>query len=160
MRSDLTFLDLTVQQIEFLNKKYNTNVPLVLMNSFNTDEDTMKIIRKYSGFNISIRTFNQSCYPRISKESMMPVAKSSRIEDDLGKKQDIWRNFSNILAKLQILFCRTFKYFLNEIQIFYHNMFRLLVPAWPRRLLPILLQQRATGGAGGGGEGVLLHLQH
>merc|ERR1711899_128473 len=86
VRSDLTFLDLTVQQIEFLNKKYATNVPLVLMNSFNTDEDTMKIIRKYSGFNISIRTFNQSCYPRISKESMMPVAKSSKIEDDL----DCW----------------------------------------------------------------------
>ncbi len=84
VRSDLTFLDLTVQQIEFLNKKYSANVPLVLMNSFNTDEDTHKIIRKYSGFNISIRTFNQSCYPRISKESMMPVAKSARIENDQG----------------------------------------------------------------------------
>ena len=84
VRSDLTFLDLTVQQIEFLNKKYSANVPLVLMNSFNTDEDTHKIIRKYSGFNISIRTFNQSCYPRISKESMMPVAKSARLEDDQG----------------------------------------------------------------------------
>ena len=45
VRSDLTFLDLTVQQIEYLNKKYNANVPLVLMNSFNTDEDTHKIIR-------------------------------------------------------------------------------------------------------------------
>merc|ERR1719225_2470314 len=56
------------------------------MNSFNTDEDTHKIIRKYSGFNISILTFNQSCYPRISKESMMPVAKSARLEDD----QDSW----------------------------------------------------------------------
>ena len=67
VRSDLTFLDLTVQQIEFLNKKYSANVPLVLMNSFNTDEDTHKIIRKYSGFNISIHTFNQSRYPRINK---------------------------------------------------------------------------------------------
>ena len=45
VRNDLTFLDLTVQQIEFLNKKYGANVPLVLMNSFNTDEDTHKIIR-------------------------------------------------------------------------------------------------------------------
>ena len=45
VRNDLTFLDLTVQQIEFLNKKYHCNVPLVLMNSFNTDEDTHKIIR-------------------------------------------------------------------------------------------------------------------
>ena len=84
VRSDLTFLDLTVQQIEYLNKRYSANVPLVLMNSFNTDEDTMKIIRKYSGFNISIRTFNQSCYPRISKESMMPIAKSAGVTDNLG----------------------------------------------------------------------------
>ena len=109
VRNDLTFLDLTVQQIEFLNKKYDANVPLVLMNSFNTDEDTMKIIRKYSGFNISIQTFNQSCYPRISKESMMPVAKSSRIEDDLGNcksSPDELGNFSHIC--------------------------RVLVPAWSR----------------------------
>ena len=48
--SDLIFLDLTEQQIEFLNKKYSANVPLVLMNSFNTDKDTHKIIRKYSGY--------------------------------------------------------------------------------------------------------------
>merc|ERR1719225_990126 len=100
VRSDLTFLDLTVQQIEYLNKKYQANVPLVLMNSFNTDEDTMKIIRKYSGFNISIQTFNQSCYPRISKESMMPVAKSSRIEEDLEcwyppGHGDFYQSFSN-----------------------------------------------------------------
>ena len=83
VRSDLTFLDMTVQQIEYLNKKYATNVPLVLMNSFNTDEDTHKIIRKYSGFNVSIRTFNQSCYPRISKESMSPIAKTSQIKEDI-----------------------------------------------------------------------------
>merc|ERR1719225_742478 len=100
VRNDLTFLDLTVQQIEYLNKKYDANVPLVLMNSFNTDEDTMKIIRKYSGFNISIQTFNQSCYPRISKESMMPVAKSSRIEEDLEcwyppGHGDFYQSFSN-----------------------------------------------------------------
>merc|ERR1712050_167290 len=50
LRNDQTFLDLTVQQIESLNKQYDADVPLVLMNSFNTDEDTEKIIRKYSGF--------------------------------------------------------------------------------------------------------------
>merc|ERR1711970_1378570 len=83
VRSDLTFLDLTVQQIEYLNKTYDANVPLVLMNSFNTDEDTMKIIKKYSGLKITIKTFNQSKFPRINKESLMPIAKSCRTEDDL-----------------------------------------------------------------------------
>merc|ERR1712029_234944 len=100
VRSDLTFLDLTVQQIEYLNKKYDANVPLVLMNSFNTDEDTMKIIRKYAGFNICIRTFNQSCYPRISKETMAPVARSCNISDDIESwyppgHGDFYQSFHN-----------------------------------------------------------------
>ena len=32
--------------------------------------------RKYSGFKVQIRTFNQSRYPRINRESLMPVARS------------------------------------------------------------------------------------
>lgn len=83
VRSDLTFLDLTVQQIEHLNKTYNANVPLVLMNSFNTDEDTEKIVRKYQGFRVQIYTFNQSCFPRISRESFLPVAKDFDVTKDI-----------------------------------------------------------------------------
>ena len=83
VRSDLTFLDLTVQQIEYLNKKFDTDVPLVLMNSFNTDEDTHKIIRKYGNFRVRILTFNQSRYPRINKESLMPIAKDVKTESDI-----------------------------------------------------------------------------
>jgi UTP--glucose-1-phosphate uridylyltransferase len=74
VRNDLTFLDLTVQQIEHLNKTYDADVPLVLMNSFNTDEDTQKLLRKYRGFRVKIYTFMQSRYPRINKESLMPIA--------------------------------------------------------------------------------------
>jgi UTP--glucose-1-phosphate uridylyltransferase len=48
VRNDLTFLDMTVQQIERFNKNYDVDVPLVLMNSFNTEEDTKTILRKYS----------------------------------------------------------------------------------------------------------------
>lgn len=76
VRNELTFLDLTVQQIENLNKTYSTNVPLVLMNSFNTDEETEKILRKYGAMGVSIHMFNQSKYPRINKESLMPIAKT------------------------------------------------------------------------------------
>ena len=75
VRNDLTFLDLTVQQIENLNKKYGTDVPLVLMNSFNTGEETEKVIKKYAGLNLRILTFEQSRYPRIRRESLMPIAK-------------------------------------------------------------------------------------
>lgn len=66
-----------------LNKTYNANVPLVLMNSFNTDEDTEKIIRKYKGFQVQIFTFNQSCFPRINKDSLLPVAKDMDIDKDI-----------------------------------------------------------------------------
>jgi len=82
VRNDLTFLDLTIQQIEHLNNTYNCRVPLVLMNSFNTDEDTQKVLRKYTGFNVKIYTFNQSQYPRINKETLTPIAKTMDPNDD------------------------------------------------------------------------------
>jgi len=74
VRSGLNFLDLTVQQIEHLNKTYETNVPLVLMNSFNTEEDTKKILRKYNNCQVDIKMFNQHRFPRINKETLLPVA--------------------------------------------------------------------------------------
>ncbi|CRL02520.1 CLUMA_CG015129, isoform B [Clunio marinus] len=83
VRNDLTFLDLTVQQIENLNKTYGANVPLVLMNSFNTDEDTEKIVRKYTGFQVNIYSFNQSCFPRISRDSLLPVARRYEVADNM-----------------------------------------------------------------------------
>ena len=83
VRDGLTFLDITVQQIEELNKKYDTNVPLVLMNSFNTDEETHKLIQKYGKVRCEILTFNQSVFPRINKETLLPIAKDVNIENDL-----------------------------------------------------------------------------
>lgn len=60
VRSDLTFLDLTIQQIENLNNKYDCDIPLVLMNSFNTQEETAEVIKKYGTVQVSIETFQQS----------------------------------------------------------------------------------------------------
>eukprot|EP01113_Clastostelium_recurvatum_P048393 TRINITY_DN87_c0_g1_i2.p1 TRINITY_DN87_c0_g1~~TRINITY_DN87_c0_g1_i2.p1 ORF type:complete len:494 (-),score=214.73 TRINITY_DN87_c0_g1_i2:78-1523(-) len=73
VRNDLTFLDLTVQQIQHMNSSNGANVPLVLMNSFNTHRDTGKIIQKYKHANVRIETFNQSRFPRILKDTLMPV---------------------------------------------------------------------------------------
>ena len=104
VRSDLTFLDLTVQQIENLNKTYDTDVPLVLMNSFNTDEDTQKVLRKYRGCRVKIFTFLQSRFPRIHKESLLPIAK------DLNDDPDAWYppghgDFYESFAKSGLLQC-------------------------------------------------------
>jgi len=76
VRNDLSFLDLTVMQIEHLNTEHSTDVPLVLMNSFNTDTDTELILRKYEGCNATIKRFNQSQYPRLLRDSMQPAPKN------------------------------------------------------------------------------------
>ncbi|KAJ5121074.1 uncharacterized protein N7515_009035 [Penicillium bovifimosum] len=76
VREGMSFLDLSVRQIEHLNRTFNVNVPFVLMNSFNTDQDTQSIIKKYEGHNVDIITFNQSRYPRIIKDSLLPAPKS------------------------------------------------------------------------------------
>ncbi|CAL9186397.1 unnamed protein product [Musa hybrid cultivar] len=73
VRNGFTFLDLIVIQIESLNKKYGCDVPLLLMNSFNTHDDTLKIVEKYANSNIKIHTFNQSQYPRLVVEDFMPL---------------------------------------------------------------------------------------
>jgi len=108
VRNENTFLDLTVQQIEHLNKTFNTDVPLVLMNSFNTDEDTKKILQKYTHHRVKIHTFNQSRYPRINKESLLPIAKDLGTSGENAEAWyppghgDIYASFSNsgLLDKL------------------------------------------------------------
>ncbi|KAF9485925.1 UTP-glucose-1-phosphate uridylyltransferase [Pholiota conissans] len=80
VKDDMTFLDLTVRQIEHLNTTHRVDVPLILMTSFNTHEDTLRIIKKYANQQLRITTFNQSRYPRIFKETLLPCPK--RADDD------------------------------------------------------------------------------
>ncbi|CAH8492597.1 unnamed protein product [Schistosoma mattheei] len=95
VRSNLTFLDLTVQQIERLNNEYGTNIPLVLMNSFNTHSETEKVLRKYQQVNVQILTFLQSCYPRLNRESLLPIAKCAGQEShDSGTKTSKDMNYN------------------------------------------------------------------
>lgn len=58
---------------KYLNKTHGVDVPFILMNSFNTDEETKRIVKKYESHGLNIRTFNQSRYPRIKKETLLPV---------------------------------------------------------------------------------------
>ncbi|EPS67363.1 hypothetical protein M569_07412, partial [Genlisea aurea] len=82
VRNGLTFLDLIVLQIESLNDKYGSNVPLLLMNSFNTHDDTSKIIEKYADSNVEIHTFNQSQYPRLVIEDFKPLPSKGNTSND------------------------------------------------------------------------------
>jgi UTP--glucose-1-phosphate uridylyltransferase len=80
VKDDMTFLDLTVRQIEHLNTSRKVDVPLVLMTSFNTHDDTLRIIKKYANQQLRITTFNQSRYPRIFKETLLPCPRTA--DDD------------------------------------------------------------------------------
>lgn len=63
------FLDLCVRQVDKLQRTYDVEVPFILMNSFNTEEKTNRMLRRYKG----IRTFTQSVFPRISANSLLPI---------------------------------------------------------------------------------------
>ncbi|PWZ23433.1 UTP--glucose-1-phosphate uridylyltransferase [Zea mays] len=82
VRNGFTFLDLIVIQIESLNKKYGSNVPLLLMNSFNTHDDTLKIVEKYTNSSIEIHTFNQSQYPRVVADEFLPWPSKGKTDKD------------------------------------------------------------------------------
>jgi UTP--glucose-1-phosphate uridylyltransferase len=62
---------------QHLNSEHKVNVPFILMNSFNTNEDTERIIQKYANHNIDILTFEQSRYPRVNRESLLPSPRNA-----------------------------------------------------------------------------------
>lgn len=73
VRQEMTFLDMTVRQVEYLNSLYGVDVPLLLMNSFKTDAVTLRLLNKYRQHNLTIHTFMQSCFPRIVKDTLQPL---------------------------------------------------------------------------------------
>jgi UTP--glucose-1-phosphate uridylyltransferase len=50
------------------------------MTSFNTSEDTIRIIKKYANQQLRITTFNQSRYPRVYKDTELPCPKDAEDE--------------------------------------------------------------------------------
>ncbi|KAF3852720.1 hypothetical protein F7725_006075, partial [Dissostichus mawsoni] len=92
------FKNLFHRFLQHLNKTFNADVPLVLMNSFNTDEDTKKILQKYKHHRVS----------RINKESLLPIAKNMSTGGQNGEAWyppghgDVYASFSNsgLLDKL------------------------------------------------------------
>ncbi|KAI5125367.1 UTP--glucose-1-phosphate uridylyltransferase [Nematocida parisii] len=81
VKNYLNFIDLTVRQLEHFNTKYNTSVPLVLMNSYNTHTQTGKLTSKYKG----VWSFEQSAFPRIFSDTLLPV-----LSDPSVKESDGW----------------------------------------------------------------------
>jgi UTP--glucose-1-phosphate uridylyltransferase len=75
VKNGLTFLDITALQVINISKKYDFPVPLLLMNSFRTEEQSTVLLSKYPELNRSIpHSFLQHKYPKILVENFEPAS--------------------------------------------------------------------------------------
>lgn len=75
VKEGLTFLDIIVQQILYTREKYNVRLPLVLMNSFNTQAQTRAALKAYPELNQDVaQDFLQHKTPKIWKDDLTPVS--------------------------------------------------------------------------------------
>ncbi len=70
-----SFLGLILEQLESFQKHYGVSVPLLLMNSFYTQEETQQALGQLSG-NLQVHSFQQNKYPRIEEDSLDPLEES------------------------------------------------------------------------------------
>jgi len=76
VKNGLNFLEITVKQIQNFNQKFQTNVPLIFMNSFNTNEVTEANLQRLKFDNLKLpHSFNENKSPKIKK-----VEKNGEIE--------------------------------------------------------------------------------
>lgn len=72
-----TFLDLVIAQVLRLRQKHGCTLPLVLMDSFNTQDDAIKTFLRYPALEAGQRglppTFLQHQVPKIRQDNLMPV---------------------------------------------------------------------------------------
>ena len=76
VREGRTFLDFSLDQLVWLNETHKADVPLVLMNSFNTDAQTKEFLanREKTGRKTPrTRCFCQFELPRMAKDTGLPA---------------------------------------------------------------------------------------
>lgn len=70
VKGEKTFMDLIVEQVRQLNSKWNENIPLLLMNSFYTDQETTAFL---DTCDVPVISFKQNMFPRVDGESFLPL---------------------------------------------------------------------------------------
>lgn len=78
IKDNYTFMDIIIEQSNLFPK-----IPLVLMNSFYTHEQTNQYLAEKQLDNLNIVSFNQNCYPRIIKETKSPLDHNSNNKDHM-----------------------------------------------------------------------------
>ncbi|MCL4136834.1 UNVERIFIED_CONTAM: hypothetical protein GTU68_055228 [Idotea baltica] len=73
----LSFLDIITKQCLSLRKQHDCSVPLLFMNSFRTEEDTLEVIKEYPEFEAGQDglpvSFLQNKVPRLLQETLLPA---------------------------------------------------------------------------------------
>jgi UTP--glucose-1-phosphate uridylyltransferase len=82
IKNNMSFLEIIASQIQYFRKKYNLEIPLILMDSYNTKADCQEELQKI-GFTQSFPTsFLQNKVPRLNKEDLSPI--------DIPDKKEEW----------------------------------------------------------------------
>ncbi|KAM7534994.1 hypothetical protein Aperf_G00000099783 [Anoplocephala perfoliata] len=81
VRNGRTFLEISLSQIEELNGTYDSNIPFVLMNSFNTHQETEEFLEKMKKIRTKVYSFQQNRFPRLSEESELPITDTLQLKE-------------------------------------------------------------------------------
>lgn len=77
IKGEFSFLAVMAKQIEYIRSKYQIDVPLLLMDSYNTQKDAQEELKKY-GFTQSLRSsFLQHKVPRLAAKTFLPIQTKS-----------------------------------------------------------------------------------
>ncbi|MBC8161041.1 MAG: UTP--glucose-1-phosphate uridylyltransferase [Roseiflexaceae bacterium] len=76
VRDGLSFLDIIIRQVLYARASTGTAIPLLLMNSFSTDEDTQAVLDQYGEIRSQAvpPTMLQNKVPKIQREGLRPVS--------------------------------------------------------------------------------------
>lgn len=76
VRDELTFLDITVRQVLALREQHHVRLPLILMDSFSTQEPTLEALSRYPELELDglPLDFVQSQEPKLRADDLSPVS--------------------------------------------------------------------------------------
>jgi len=76
VRDGLTFLDVIARQVLALRERHRVQVPLLLMNSFRTREESLQVLGHYPGLEVDglPLDFLQSAEPKLRADDLRPVS--------------------------------------------------------------------------------------
>ena len=76
VRHGLTFLDLIVRQVLAVRQRSGAKVPLLLMNSFRTRDDSLEFLNKYPSLQVDglPLDFVQSAEPKLDADTLAPIS--------------------------------------------------------------------------------------